>query len=158
MFFGRGGVLLLMLSSQVERIETGESSAARYCTIAQGGPMKVAVSDLKLAESLLSLTPESVPSFADIVLIETQDDAAFFANEQDEDGVLRDGSKANRRRIGRPFAIVRKSIERKRVDGSVSIARPSREPKWHPSQIYLCKMAEPRPITRRQNSQRSNSK
>ena len=65
---------------------TGESSATRYCTIAQGGPMKVAVSDLKLAESLLSLTPESVPSFADIVLIETQDDAAFFANEQD-DGV-----------------------------------------------------------------------
>lgn len=66
---------------------TGESSATRYCTIAQGGPTKVAVSDLKLAESLLSLTPESVPSFADIVLIETQDDAAFFANEQDEDGV-----------------------------------------------------------------------
>ena len=66
---------------------TGESSATRYCTIAQGGPMKVAVSDMKLAESLLSLTPESVPSFADIVLIEMQDDAVFFANEQDEDGV-----------------------------------------------------------------------
>ena len=66
---------------------TGESSATRYCTIAQGGPIKVAVSDLKLAESLLLLTLESVPSFADIVLIETQDDAAFFANEQDEDGV-----------------------------------------------------------------------
>ena len=39
---------------------TGESSATRYCTIAQGGPMKVVVSDLKLAESLLSLTPEMV--------------------------------------------------------------------------------------------------
>ncbi|MBL8820114.1 MAG: hypothetical protein JNL58_29090 [Planctomyces sp.] len=38
---------------------TGESSATRYCTIAQGGPMKVVVSDLKLAESLLSLTPDS---------------------------------------------------------------------------------------------------
>ncbi|AMV30485.1 hypothetical protein VN12_00115 [Pirellula sp. SH-Sr6A] len=47
----------------------------------------MAVSDLKVAESLLSLTPETVPSFADIVLIETQDAAAFFANEQDEDGV-----------------------------------------------------------------------
>lgn len=66
---------------------TGESSATRYCTIAQGGPWKVAVSDLKLAESLLSLTPESVPSFADIVLVETQDEASFFANEQDEDGI-----------------------------------------------------------------------
>jgi hypothetical protein len=40
-----------------------------------------------LSEPTYRLTPESVPSFADIVLIETQDDAAFFANEQDEDGV-----------------------------------------------------------------------
>lgn len=66
---------------------TGESSATRYCTIAQGGPLKVAVSDLKLAESLLSLTPESVPSFADIVLFETKDDEYFFANERDNDGI-----------------------------------------------------------------------
>jgi hypothetical protein len=49
--------------------------------------MEVAVSDWKLAESLLSLTPESVPNFAEIILIETQDDAAFFAIEHDEDGV-----------------------------------------------------------------------
>jgi hypothetical protein len=47
----------------------------------------VAVSDLKLAESLLSLTPETVPSFADIMLTESHDDSAFFANEQGEDGV-----------------------------------------------------------------------
>jgi hypothetical protein len=66
---------------------TGESSATRYCSIAQGGPIKVAVSDLKLAESLLSLTPESVPSFADLELIETRHAAAFFANVQDKDGV-----------------------------------------------------------------------
>jgi hypothetical protein len=74
-------------SSKLAWSLTGESSATRYCTTAQGGPTKVTVSDLKLAESLLSLTPESVPSFADIALIETQDDAAFFVNEQDEDGV-----------------------------------------------------------------------
>ncbi|WP_442510458.1 hypothetical protein SH528x_002080 [Novipirellula sp. SH528] len=66
---------------------TGESSATRYCTIAQSGPLKVAVSDLKLAESLLSLTPESVPSFADIVLNETKDDEYFFANERDKEGI-----------------------------------------------------------------------
>ncbi|WP_372717071.1 hypothetical protein [Novipirellula sp.] len=66
---------------------TGESSATRYCTIAQGGPLKVAVSNLKLAESLLSLTPESVPSFADIVLYETKDDEYFFANERDNEGI-----------------------------------------------------------------------
>ena len=47
----------------------------------------MAVSDLKLAESLLSLTPENVPSFADIVLMETNDDEAFFANEQDHEGI-----------------------------------------------------------------------
>ena len=40
-----------------------------------------------LPDSTYRLTPESVPRFADIVLIEMQDDAAFFANEQDEDGV-----------------------------------------------------------------------
>lgn len=66
---------------------TGESSATRYGTIAQGGPLKVAVSDLRLAESILSLTPENVPSFADIELIETLDDSAYFANERDDDGV-----------------------------------------------------------------------
>ena len=40
-----------------------------------------------LSEPTYRLTPESVPSFADIVLIEMQGDAAFFANEQDKDGV-----------------------------------------------------------------------
>ena len=66
---------------------TGEASATRYGTIAQGGPLKVAVSDLKLAESLLSLSPETVPSFADVVLMETKDDETFFANERDSDGI-----------------------------------------------------------------------
>jgi hypothetical protein len=77
----------LSSSSKLAWSLSGESSAARYCTLAQSGPIKVAVSNLKLAESLLSLTPESIPSFADIVLIETQDEASFFANEQDENGI-----------------------------------------------------------------------
>ena len=47
--------------------------------------MNVAVSDSKLAESLLSLTPESVPRFADVVLIETKEEY-FFVNEQDDKG------------------------------------------------------------------------
>jgi len=66
---------------------TGQSSALRYCTIAQGGPVQVAVSDLKHAESLLLLTPESVPNFADVALIETTDDEYFFANERDDEGI-----------------------------------------------------------------------
>jgi hypothetical protein len=45
------------------------------------------VNDLKLAESALCLTPESVPSFADIVLLESEEDEYFFANERDEAGV-----------------------------------------------------------------------
>jgi hypothetical protein len=57
------------------------------CSIAQGGPVEVAVSDLKHAESLLSLIPESVPNFADVVLIEIRDDEYFFANERDEEGI-----------------------------------------------------------------------
>jgi hypothetical protein len=66
---------------------SGESSSPRYCTIAQGGPVQLIVNNLKLAESTLSLIPESVPSFADIVLMETENDEYYFANEQDEEGV-----------------------------------------------------------------------
>jgi hypothetical protein len=66
---------------------SGESSAPRYCTIAQGGPVTLVVNDLKLAESALCLTPESVPSFADIVLLESEEDEYYFANERDEAGV-----------------------------------------------------------------------
>jgi len=66
---------------------SGESSAPRYCTIAQGGPVKLVVNNLKLAESSLRLTPESVPSFADIVLMESEEDEYYFANERDEAGV-----------------------------------------------------------------------
>ena len=66
---------------------TGESSAPHYCSIAQGGALKVAVSDMKMAESLLSLIPESVPSFADILLQETTDYSVFFANEHDDAGI-----------------------------------------------------------------------
>ncbi|HBJ37253.1 MAG TPA: hypothetical protein DDZ51_21355 [Planctomycetaceae bacterium] len=66
---------------------SGESSAPRYCTIAQGGPVQLIVNNLKLAESTLSLIPESVPSFADIVLMESEEDEYYFANERDEAGV-----------------------------------------------------------------------
>jgi len=38
-------------------------------------------------------------------------------------------------------------IERICVNGYGSIERPLREPKWYPSQIYLCNPAESRPIT-----------
>ena len=65
----------------------GESSAPRYCTMAQSGPKRIAVSDLDRAESLLLVKHESVPSFADVVLMETDDDGYFFANEEDDLGI-----------------------------------------------------------------------
>lgn len=84
---GRPKLSELAASKHLAWSVTGQSSAPRYCTIAQGGPLQVAVSDLKHAESLLSLNPESVPNFADVVLIETGDDEYFFANEQDDAGI-----------------------------------------------------------------------
>ncbi len=58
----------------------------------------------------------------------------------------------SRRRIAWQLAVIKKIVKRKSVDDSASIARPSREPKWRPSQIYLCKTADARPITHNASS------
>lgn len=65
---------------------TGESSAVRYAMFSQGGPRKIAVSSLPLAQTLLDGEPESVPNFADVELIETDEAGYFFGNEVDEKG------------------------------------------------------------------------
>jgi hypothetical protein len=66
---------------------TGESSVARYTVFSQGGPRRIAVSDLPLAQALLGGTPESVPNFADVELVETEEAGFFFGNEVDEKGI-----------------------------------------------------------------------
>ncbi len=66
---------------------TGESSVSRYAMLAQGGPRRVAVSDVALAAAQLGGTPEHVPSFADIELIQTNEAGFFFAPETDEQGI-----------------------------------------------------------------------
>ncbi len=66
---------------------TGESSVMRYTQFSQGGPLRVAVSSLPLAQTLLRGEPETVPSFADLELIETEETGYFFANEIDEKGI-----------------------------------------------------------------------
>ncbi len=66
---------------------TGESSAHRQAVFAQGGPLRVAVSDLSCAESLLDGVAESLPSFADLELIETDEPGFFFDPIRDEAGV-----------------------------------------------------------------------
>jgi hypothetical protein len=66
---------------------------------------------------------------------------------------FRDRSKANRCRIVRHVVISGKRVERISVDDSASMERTAREPKWHPSQIYLCKTADASLITPGENSQ-----
>ncbi len=65
---------------------TGESSVNRYAMFAQGGPPRIVVSDMGLALAGLGGTPEPVPSFADIELLETEDPGAFFNHETDANG------------------------------------------------------------------------
>jgi len=63
---------------------TGESSVTRYAMFSQGGPRRIAVSSLPLALTLLGGTPEPVPNFADVELVETNEAGFFFGNETDE--------------------------------------------------------------------------
>ena len=66
---------------------TGESSVTRYAMFAQGGPLRIAVSDMELAMAHLGGAVEPVPSFADIELMQTEDAGPFFDTEADENGV-----------------------------------------------------------------------
>jgi len=66
---------------------TGESSASRHAMFAQGGPRRLAVSNLPLATALVGGTPEPVPNFADVELLETDEPGSFFETETDEKGV-----------------------------------------------------------------------
>jgi hypothetical protein len=66
---------------------TGESSVTRYAIFSQGGPRRIAVSSLPLALTLLGGTAESVPNFADVELVETEEAGFFFGNERDEKGI-----------------------------------------------------------------------
>lgn len=66
---------------------TGESSVTRYAMFSQGGPHRIAVSSMPLAMTLLDGAPESVPNFADIELLETDEAGLFFGNETDASGI-----------------------------------------------------------------------
>ena len=66
---------------------SGESSVTHYAMFSQGGPRRIAVSSLSLAMPLLGGTPEPVPNFADVELMETDEPGFFFGNETDENGI-----------------------------------------------------------------------
>lgn len=66
---------------------TGESSVHRYATFAQGGPVRVAVSNRVLATGLLDGKPEMVPNFAAVELWETEEAGYYFDPVTDEQGM-----------------------------------------------------------------------
>ena len=66
---------------------TGESSAQQYVVFSHGAPLRIAVSNLSQAESLLSGVPESVIGFADLELLETDEPGYFFETLTDATGV-----------------------------------------------------------------------
>lgn len=57
---------------------TGESSTSKYTPFSQGGPLKIAVTDIFLAGALIGGAPETVPSFADLELLETVESGYYF--------------------------------------------------------------------------------
>ncbi|MCX5658603.1 MAG: hypothetical protein NTW19_02640 [Planctomycetota bacterium] len=66
---------------------TGGSSVSRYVMFAQGGPRRIAVSDLAAATALLRGIAEPIPGFADVELVESQDSELYFLPVVDEAGV-----------------------------------------------------------------------
>ena len=77
----------LSSNSSLKWAVTGESSVTRHAVFSQGGPRRIAVSDLPLALTLPRGVPEPVPNFADLELIETDEPGFYFANDIDERGV-----------------------------------------------------------------------
>lgn len=65
---------------------SGESSVQRYATFSQGGPIRIAVSSMPLAITLLGGINEPVPNFADVELIESDEAGYYFDNKMDEKG------------------------------------------------------------------------
>ena len=66
---------------------TGESSVGRHFPFAQGGPLEVAVTSSRKAKDLLQAAEESVPNFADVALLESDEPGYYFDNDVDENGL-----------------------------------------------------------------------
>lgn len=81
---GVDGAARLSISPGLKWAVTGESSAGRYVTLSQGGPRRLAVSNIRLAAMILGGSPEAVPNFADVELCETDEPGYFFGNKGDE--------------------------------------------------------------------------
>jgi hypothetical protein len=84
---GRASVARLSAIDTLKWVMTGESTVSRYVTFAQGGPRRVAVSNLAQALAALEAVPEAVPSFAEAELLETQEPGLYFGAVPDENGI-----------------------------------------------------------------------
>lgn len=76
---------VLSKKSSLKWAVMGESSVQRYTSFSQGGPLKVAVSDIDTAIKLIGEdgVPEPINNFADVILYET-DEPGFFFNRRTE--------------------------------------------------------------------------
>ena len=70
-------------SSSLKWAITGESSVCHYTPFAQGGAIRLAVSNIVEAMRLLGGTEEDVPNFASLELLETDEPGYFFQNKID---------------------------------------------------------------------------
>ena len=77
----------LLAEIEIDWAVTGESSVTRYTTFSQGGPRRIAVSDLAAALNHLEGQPETIRNFADVELCETNEPGFFFDNQVDSYGV-----------------------------------------------------------------------
>lgn len=84
---GRAALSRLNEEAGLDWAITGESSVVRHAAFTQGGPLEVAVSNRKAALRLLEASIETVPSFADITLLESDEPAYYFDNDVDEGGL-----------------------------------------------------------------------
>ena len=87
---GRDSVARLSSISSLKWAMTGETSASHYVMFSQGGPRRIAVSDITHAIAALEAVPEAIPSFADIELLMTDEPGYYcLPSRSDENGLKR---------------------------------------------------------------------
>ena len=84
---GKSFALVFSNSEQLKWALTGSSSVTRYTMFAQAGPRRIAVNSLPLALELLGVSDPVPANYADVELMETEEEGYFFANQIDEDGM-----------------------------------------------------------------------
>jgi hypothetical protein len=77
-------LLAQRLHGQSRWVVSGASSVGRYATLAQGGPIRVLVDDVKAVAALLEARHEAIPAFAAIQLQECTEPGAYYGTVEHE--------------------------------------------------------------------------